>query len=191
MAHRCEHLCSASQLWLPHLALCIVPPECFWGLRIWSGAVGSKSGKLWNVADHDTPTPTPKPPKVATPTLFSGTQDGLDHFKAECSLYLSMRPTEFMDKQSSILFVLLYMKGGSTGPWVTQKINRILDTANSASTMWAEFTIELDEMFVDPNCQEEACHPTPGQQLCGGTHLRVQDSWIHLWTQWCWPCQLL
>src|SRR5258707_15758173 len=53
MAHRCEHLCSASQLWLPHPALCVVPPECFRGLCIWSGAVGSKSGKLRNIADCD------------------------------------------------------------------------------------------------------------------------------------------
>src|SRR5258706_3376634 len=53
MAHRHEHLCSTSQLWLPHPALCIVPPECFRGLRIWSGAMGSKSGKLWNIADRD------------------------------------------------------------------------------------------------------------------------------------------
>ncbi len=53
MAHRCERLCSASQLWLPHPALCVVPPECFRGLRVWSGAVGSKSGKLRNIADHD------------------------------------------------------------------------------------------------------------------------------------------
>src|SRR5260370_38732670 len=54
MVHRCEHLCSASQLWLLHPALCIVPPECFRGLHVWSRAVGSKSGKLRNVADHDT-----------------------------------------------------------------------------------------------------------------------------------------
>src|SRR5258708_13162943 len=53
MAHRREHLCSASQLWLPHPALCIVLPECFRGLHIWSGAMGSKSGKLRNIADHD------------------------------------------------------------------------------------------------------------------------------------------
>src|SRR5258707_5886676 len=99
------------------------------------------------------PTPTPKPPKVAAPTPFSGTQDNLDHFKAEYSLYLSMRSTEFTDKWSSILFVLLYMKGGSAGPWVTQKINRILDTANPAETTWAEFMIEPNEMFTDPNCQ--------------------------------------
>src|SRR5260221_11428706 len=67
-----------------------------------------------------------------------------------------MRSTKFTDKQSSILFVLSYMKGGSTGPWVTQKINRILDRANSASTTWVEFTIELNEMFMDPNCQATA-----------------------------------
>src|SRR5258708_24471740 len=54
MVHRRECLCSASQLWLPHPALCVVPPECFRGLRIWSGAVGSKSGKLRNVVDRDT-----------------------------------------------------------------------------------------------------------------------------------------
>src|SRR5258705_9740107 len=53
MVHRHECLCSASQLWLPHPALRVVLPECFRGLRIWSGAVGSKSGKLRNVADRD------------------------------------------------------------------------------------------------------------------------------------------
>src|SRR5258708_17122830 len=53
MAHRHECLCSTSQFWLPHLALCVVPPECFRGLRIWSGAMGSKSGKLRNIVDHD------------------------------------------------------------------------------------------------------------------------------------------
>src|SRR6266436_937501 len=102
------------------------------------------------------PTPAPKLPKVVTPTLFSSTQDDLDHFKAECSLYLSMRSAEFMDEWSSILFVLLYMKGGSAGPWATQKINRILDAANPAETMWVEFMIELNEMFADPNHQATA-----------------------------------
>ncbi len=97
--------------------------------------------------------PTPEPLKVVTPTLFSGTQDNLDHFKAECSLYLSMRSTKFMDEWSSILFVLSYMKGGSAGPWVTQKVNQILDAANPTETMWVEFMIELDEMFADLNCQ--------------------------------------
>src|SRR5258708_6752319 len=60
--------------------------------------------------------PPPKPPKVSTPSPFSGAQDDLDHFKAECSLYLSMRQSEFLDEHSNVLFVLSYMKGGSAGP---------------------------------------------------------------------------
>ena len=99
------------------------------------------------------PAPTPKPPKVAAPTPFSGTQDDLDHFKAECSLYLNMRSTEFQDEWSSILFILSYMKGGSAGPWATQRINKIMSIVDPAETMWVEFTIELDEMFTDLNCQ--------------------------------------
>src|SRR5258707_278761 len=57
MAHRHEHLCSTSQLWLPHPALCIVLPECFQGLCVWSRAVGSKSSKLQNIADRDPQSP--------------------------------------------------------------------------------------------------------------------------------------
>src|SRR6266478_1969479 len=76
------------------------------------------------------PPPPPKPPKVSAPSPFSGVQDDLDCFKAKCSLYLSMRQSEFLDEHSNVLFVLLYMKGGSAGPWATQKINSILYPAN-------------------------------------------------------------
>src|SRR5260221_14467714 len=68
------------------------------------------------------PPPPPKPPKVSTPSPFSGVQDDLDCFKAKCSLYLSMRQSKFLDEHSNVLFILSYMKGGSTGPWATQKI---------------------------------------------------------------------
>src|SRR5258708_31707180 len=98
----------------------------------------------------------PKPPKVSTPSPFSGVQDDLDCFKAECSLYLSMRQSEFLDKCSNVLFILSYMKGGSTGPWATQKINSILYPANMEEVTWAGFVLELDKMFVDPNHQATA-----------------------------------
>src|SRR5258707_7274982 len=94
--------------------------------------------------------PPPKPPKVSAPSPFSGVQDDLDCFKAECSLYLSMRCSEFPDECSNALFVLSYMKGGSAGPWATQKINSILFDAQEA--MWAGFVVELDKMFAVPNC---------------------------------------
>src|SRR5260370_18752644 len=71
------------------------------------------------------PAPALKPPKVATPTLFSSAQDDLDCFKAECSLYLSMRHSEFPDEHSNVLFILSYIQEGTACPWATQKINSI------------------------------------------------------------------
>src|SRR5260221_13621915 len=97
------------------------------------------------------PPPPPKPPKVSTPSPFSGAQDDLDRFKAECSLYLSMRRSEFLDEHSNALFVLSSMKGGSAGPWATQKINSILFDAQEV--MWAVFIAELNEMIAEPNRQ--------------------------------------
>src|ERR1700746_631626 len=80
--------------------------------------------------------PPPKPPKVSAPSPFSGAQDDLDCFKAECSLYLSMRQSEFPDERSNVLFVLSYMKGGTAGPWATQRINSLLYTRKTAQVQW-------------------------------------------------------
>ncbi len=102
------------------------------------------------------PVPTPKPPKVATPSPFSGAQDDLDCFKVECSLYLSMRHSKFLDECSNVLFILSYMKGGTAGPWATQRINSILYLSEAEEVTWAGFVLELDKMFVDPNCQATA-----------------------------------
>ena len=103
-----------------------------------------------------TPPVPPKPPKVATPTPFKGTREDLDRFKAECGLYMAMRSTEFQDEKSQILFVLSYMKGGTAGPWATQKINAILSDASSAPKTFEDFAEELDVMFADPNRQATA-----------------------------------
>ena len=93
---------------------------------------------LQNQLSAQTPTaaaahpPVPKPPKVATPTPFKGTCEDLNRFKAECGLYMAMQNTKFQDEKSQILFILSYMKGGTTGPWATQTINAILSTAACA-----------------------------------------------------------
>src|SRR5260221_1333435 len=100
------------------------------------------------------PPPPQNPTKVSARSPFSGAQDDLDRFKAECSLYLSMRCSEFLDERSNALFILSYMKGGSAGPWATQKINSILFDAQEVT--WARFVEELNEMFADPNRQATA-----------------------------------
>src|SRR5258708_3313113 len=102
------------------------------------------------------PGTTPTPPKVSTPSPFSNAQDDLDHFKVEWSLYLSMRHSEFPDEHSNILFILLYMKGGTAGPWATQRINSILYPSKAEEVTWAGFVSELNKMFADPNHQATA-----------------------------------
>src|SRR5258708_35256062 len=67
-----------------------------------------------------------------------------------------MRQSEFLDKRSNVLFILSYMKGGSAGPWATQKITSILCPANTEEVTWAGFVLELDKMFADPNRQATA-----------------------------------
>ena len=64
---------------------------------------------------------------------------------------MAMRSTKFQDEKSQILFVLSYMKGGTAGPWATQKINAILSNAVSAPETFDTFATELDVMFADPN----------------------------------------
>src|SRR5260221_13623389 len=126
------------------------------------------------------PVPTLKPPKVVTPSPFSSTQDNLDHFKAECSLYLSMRHSKFPDEHSNVLFILLYMKGGTAGPWATQKINSILYLADAEEVTWAGFVSELNEMFADPNHQATAQRKLA--TLCQGDGLveeLIQEFKIH------------
>ena len=105
---------------------------------------------------------TPKAPKIAAPTPFSGSHDDLDRFKAECWVYLAMRHAEFPDDRSKILFVLSYMKGGMAGPWAAQKINALLDLANPEHASYASLTFdafvadEMDAVFADPNREASA-----------------------------------
>src|SRR5258708_1581360 len=48
------------------------------------------------------------------------------------------------------------MKGGTAGPWATQRINSILYPSKAEEVTWAGFVSELNEMFVDPNHQATA-----------------------------------
>src|SRR5260370_16620246 len=60
--------------------------------------------------DPPPPPTTTKLPKITAPTLFTGLQDDLDRFKAECSLYICLQGSEFPDETTRILFILSYMK---------------------------------------------------------------------------------
>src|SRR5260221_11625527 len=100
--------------------------------------------------DLPPPPTTTKLPKIATPTLFTGLQDDLDHFKVECSLYICLRGSEFPDETSWMLFILSYMKGRATGTWATHKIQQVLNPSRTPMTM-DEFKAEVDLIFADLN----------------------------------------
>src|SRR5258708_189366 len=93
---------------------------------------------------------TPKLLKIAAPTLFTGLQDDLDRFKAECSLYICLRGSEFPDETSQMLFILSYMKGGAAGTWATHKIQQVLNPSGMLMTM-DKFEAEVDLVFTDLN----------------------------------------
>src|SRR5258708_5511187 len=100
--------------------------------------------------DPPPPPTTTKLPKIATPTLFTGLQDDLDCFKAECSLYICLQGSEFPDETSQMLFILSYMKGRATGTWAMHKIQQVLNPSGTPMMM-DKFKAEVNLVFTDPN----------------------------------------
>src|SRR5258707_15780671 len=112
----------------------------------------------WSLSPPVDPPPPPtttKLPKIAAPTPFTGLQDDLDCFKAECSLYICLQGSEFPDKMSQMLFILSYMKGRATGTWVMHKIQQVLNPSGMPMTM-DKFEAEVDLVFVDLNREATA-----------------------------------
>src|SRR5258708_14278309 len=105
--------------------------------------------------DLPPPPTTTKLPKITAPTPFTGLQDDLDHFKAECSLYVCLQGSEFPDKTSQMLFILSYMKGGAARTWVMHKIQQVLNPSRTLMMM-DEFKAEVGLVFMDPNREATA-----------------------------------
>src|SRR5258708_4789324 len=72
----------------------------------------------WSLSPPVDPPPLPtttKLPKITAPTPFTGLQDDLNHFKAECSLYICLQGSEFPNNPTHILSILSYITVGATG----------------------------------------------------------------------------
>src|SRR5258708_10359215 len=114
---------------------------------------------LQNHLSAQTPSPSADPPppptmtkllKITAPTLLTGLQDDLDHFKVECSLYIHLQGSKFPNETSQMLFILSYMKGRATRTWVMHKIQQVLSPSEMPMTM-DEFEAEVNLVFADPN----------------------------------------
>src|SRR5260221_508971 len=98
---------------------------------------------------------TTKLPKIAAPTLFTGLQDDLDRFKAECSLYICLRGSEFPNETSQMLFILSYMKGRAARTWAMHKIQQVLNPSR-VPMMMDKFKAKVNLMFMDLNQEATA-----------------------------------
>src|SRR5258707_6629636 len=98
---------------------------------------------------------TTKLPKITAPTLFTGLQDALDHFKVESSLYIHLQGSKFPNKMTWMLFILSYMKGRAARTWVMHKIQQVLNPSGMPMTM-DEFEAEVDLIFADLNQEATA-----------------------------------
>src|SRR5260370_9911315 len=65
-------------------------------------------------------------PKVTLPNPYDGNQDKLDDFLGQCQLYLTLCGDDYPDDLQKILFILSYMKEGTTAPWAVQQVNCLL-----------------------------------------------------------------
>src|SRR5258708_20596093 len=100
--------------------------------------------------DLPPPPTTTKLLKITVPTPFTGLQDDLNHFKAECSLYICLQGSEFPNEISWMLFILSYMKGRATRTWATHKIHQVLNPSG-IPLMMDKFEAKVDLVFADLN----------------------------------------
>src|SRR5258707_11879348 len=100
------------------------------------------------------PPPPPKPPKVSAPSPFSGAQDDLDCFKAECSLYLSMRCSEFVKthikfRQSPVKSrSVSNVEHGTESGGVRRKLNLCVGSPVTEAYGKSDDVLELSQSYV-------------------------------------------
>ncbi|KDQ48942.1 hypothetical protein JAAARDRAFT_138341, partial [Jaapia argillacea MUCL 33604] len=69
--------------------------------------------------------PTPKGPKLAAPTPFTGDRRKTDKFLSEVKLVLGANQGDFPDEWSKVAYSLSFMKEGTAGSWAMQLLEDI------------------------------------------------------------------
>ena len=99
--------------------------------------------------------------KVQRPT-FNGEPEQARGFHAAIATYRHLRPGDFPDDETFIAWVLGCMEGPKVNPWRNALMNRratLLAQGNPLPTLftiWADFLVEFQGKFLDPNEIENA-----------------------------------
>ena len=91
-----------------------------------------------------------KGPKMVKPDAFSGKMDEIESFVNACTMYILGQVNDFPDETTAIMWVLLYMKEGSTHEWHDEYLETVEKGKPWHSTLEDFFTM-IKEEFSDPD----------------------------------------
>ena len=87
--------------------------------------------------------------KIAEPESFNKYPGNYRKFKRQYRLYLCTNKESYPKSEEKIMFVLLYMKGGSVELWAGSYIDRAVSQMDWGD--WDEFIAQMDHNFIDRN----------------------------------------
>src|ERR1700731_1883966 len=91
--------------------------------------------------------------KIVEPEPFNGYPGNFRKFKQQYGLYLCTNKEAYQTSKEKIMFVLSYMKGGSTELWAGSYIDKAVLQKDQGD--WEKFITQLDHNFVDRNKTSE------------------------------------
>src|ERR1700731_3563713 len=89
------------------------------------------------------------PLKIVEPECFNGNLANLRRFKHQYGIFLCANKESYPGDEEKIMFVLSYMKEGSTELWAGSYIDKAVVLKNWGN--WEEFTAQLEHNFTDRN----------------------------------------
>src|ERR1700730_9374427 len=87
--------------------------------------------------------------KIVEPEPFNGYPGNFRKFKRQYGLYLCTNKEAYPGSKEKIMFILLYMKGGSVELWAGSYINKAVLQKDWGN--WEEFMTQLNHNFTDRN----------------------------------------
>ena len=100
--------------------------------------------------------------KIVEPELFDGYPGNFRKFKRQYGLYLCANKESYQESEEKIMFVLLYMKGGSMELWAGSYIDKAVLQKDWGN--WEEFIAQLDHNFTDQNETQRAMEKLESHQ---------------------------
>ena len=115
--------------------------------------------------------------KIVELELFNGYPGNFRKFKRQYGLYLCANKKAYQTSKEKIMFVLLYMRGGSMELWAGSYIDRAVLQKDWGN--WEEFIMQLNHNFIDRNetrrAMEKLENHRQGRETASVYFLRIEQ----------------